>query len=113
MSNFVFHITEVDRILDDRVHMSYKGACSLAQDWARVAKITEEAGEAIAELIAWTGQNPRKGLPNPAAHDAMLRELADTALTAIYAMQHFIKDAPTTVMMLEERAMVHYERLKS
>jgi hypothetical protein len=34
----------------------------LAQDWARVAKVCEEAGEAIDALIRMTGQNPRKGV---------------------------------------------------
>lgn len=67
----------------------------LAQDWARVAKITEETGEAIAELISWSGQNPRKG-KDDAAFERMLAELADTAVTAILAIQHFTKDARET-----------------
>lgn len=54
-------IRDADEWLDGSVSHYYKLE-PLAQDWARVAKVSEEVGEAIAELIAATGQNPRKKL---------------------------------------------------
>jgi NTP pyrophosphatase (non-canonical NTP hydrolase) len=72
----------------------------LAQDWARVAKVAEETGEAIDRLIAMTGQNPRKGVCG--TREELLGELADVALTAILAMQHFTKDSTETFRILDE-----------
>lgn len=80
----------------------------LAQDWARVSKVQEELGEAIGELILATDQNPRKqGLGDRARlHD----ELADTALTAIFALQHFTGNALTTSRLLGEKLEAIYVR---
>jgi hypothetical protein len=85
-------IRTADLWLDECVSPDYD---TLAQHWARVAKTSEEIGEAIAQLILWTGQNPRKPR-NPGAYDDMLSELADTALTGILAIQHFTKDTART-----------------
>jgi IS605 OrfB family transposase len=82
-------IRNVDRWLDAEVDGAY-AAEPLAQDWARVAKCSEEVGEAIEALIAYTGQNPRKGICG--SRDAMLAELADVAVTAMFGIQHFTKD---------------------
>lgn len=87
-------IRVIDEWLDGEVSIPYKEQ-ELAQDWARVAKVTEEIGEAIAQLIWWTGQNPRKPMDFTAKH-RMTDELADTAMTAILAIQHFTKDDVTT-----------------
>lgn len=89
----------VDKWLDDLVSEWYKDQ-PLAQDWARVAKVVEENGEAIQELILFTGQNPRKPV-DPEAKERMLKELADTALTAILAIQHFTKDTMETRAILQ------------
>ncbi len=102
-------ITDVDAWLDEAVDDIY-GRQYLAQDWARVAKIAEEAGEAIAELILSTGQNPRKGT-DPAARGRMLDELADAALTGILAIQHFTKDAETTKGIVERRMTRIWNRM--
>ena len=56
--------------------------------WGRVAKVSEEAGEAIATLIGATGQNPR---PNPFSgkthsYDDVVDELLDVAMTAVEHM---------------------------
>lgn len=80
--------------LDEKVSKEYQQQ-PLAQDWARVAKIIEETGEAIDALIRATGQNPRKPRDLHARHE-MLSELADTAMTAILGMQHFTKDETET-----------------
>ena len=91
----------IDAWLDDKVSPEYK-AQPLAQDWARICKETEEKGEAIAELILATGQNPRKGR-DPAATARLLEEMADRAWTCILGIQHFTKDAHATGHILDER----------
>lgn len=101
-------IAHIDEWLDNGVASHYP---PLAQDWARVAKCTEESGEAIAELISWTGQNPRKGDPDLEAFPRMLKELADTALTAILAIQHFTKDSDYTALIVEGRLDGLYRRI--
>lgn len=105
---FAANVIWVDNHLDEQVSEPYK-VMPLAQDWARVAKVIEEAGEAIAELIGMTGQNPRKGITSD--QDKLLGELADTALTAIYAMQHFTKDVRTTWYILTDKSAYHRKRM--
>jgi hypothetical protein len=102
-------VTEIDEWLDANVSEAYKDQ-PLAQHWARVAKAGEEAGEAIDALIAWTGQNPRKPQRDE-AYGELMDELADTALTAIYGMQHFTKDADETARLLLARLAHHHGRL--
>lgn len=92
--NAIEGIRIADIWLDEKVSPDYHNE-PLAQDWARVAKITEEHGEAIDALIRMTGQNPRKPNRTGAAHE-MLSELADAALTAMLAIQHFTKDTDKT-----------------
>jgi len=93
-------VERIDKWLDATVADSYHGQ-PLAQDWARVAKVTEEAGEAIDALIGCTGQNPRKGFYG--SEDELLNELADVAWTAILAIQHFTKDTGVTDTVLADR----------
>lgn len=101
-------VIAMDLWLDDMVSGAYKDQ-PMAQHWARVAKITEEAGEAISELISWTEQNPRKQ-ESPEAKERMVNELADTALAAIYAIQHFTKDVAETSEILEHAQSKHINR---
>lgn len=103
-------VERFDKWLDDNVGEQYTYDGWLAQDWARVAKITEEAGEAIAELILSTGQNPRKPLDTK-AHDRLLAELGDVAFTAIYAIQHFTKDMYLTKQVLRRTQTKHMGRM--
>jgi hypothetical protein len=102
-------VQAVDYILDDKVSQIYKDQ-PLAQDWARVTKIGEELGEAIQELILFTGQNPRKSIDSK-AYDRLLAELADTAMTGIYAIQHFTKDIRKTTQIMDAAQYKHAERL--
>jgi hypothetical protein len=104
-------ITEIDNWLDEKPGIDYSDQ-PLAQDWARVAKITEEAGEAIAELILWTGQNPRKP-QDPEAKERMLKELCDVILTGWLALQHFTKDAEETEARINGALVRTYERMLS
>lgn len=88
----------VDAWLDADAQARYQEQ-PLAQDWARVAKITEEAGEAVDALIGLTGQNPRKG--SYGTREKFLSELADTAWTAVFALQHFTKSKQETGYVLQ------------
>lgn len=98
----------MDDHLDAAVADRYKDQ-PLAQDWARVAKVTEEAGEAIDALIGLTGQNPRKG--EYGTFDDLVNELCDVALTGLYALQHFTKDGGQTMGALLARATHHRQRV--
>ncbi|MFJ2864255.1 MazG-like family protein [Kitasatospora sp. NPDC087314] len=54
--------------------------------WSRIAKVGEEAGEAVAALIGATGANPRKGTVGDLAD--VERELLDVATAALLAVDH-------------------------
>lgn len=100
----------MDEWLDGNVSAAYQDQ-PLAQDWARVAKVAEELGEAIAVLISITRQNPRKQDQGYTAQD-LVTELADVALTAMYAIQHFRKDdAEAAVTAILDRCAAHIRRL--
>lgn len=60
----------------------------------RVMKLAEEIGEAVEAYIGMVGQNPRKGVTHTRAD--LLNELADVAVTALCAMQHFTRDETAT-----------------
>lgn len=102
-------IAWMDTWLDDNVAEPYKDQ-PLAQDWARVSKVVEEAGEALDALIGVTGQNPRKGTYG--SHADLYAELCDTALTALYGLQHFVKNRHETLGLLMDRARYHHERVQ-
>lgn len=103
------YIIDIDKWLDDKVSQEYKDQ-PLAQDWARVAKTVEEAGEAVNALIAWTGQNPRKGICG--TKEELLNELADVAFAAIFAIQHFTKNYSRTDMILQLKLKSIYDRVQ-
>jgi hypothetical protein len=52
----------------------------------RFLKVGEEAGEMFAEIIGWTGQNPRKGVTANLLD--VIEEALDVAITAIGAVEH-------------------------
>lgn len=52
----------------------------------RFLKIGEENGECMAEIIGWTGQNPRKGVT--ASLLDVMDEALDVAVTALGAVEH-------------------------
>ena len=131
----VFALLEpIDRVLDEGTAVIYKDQ-PLAQDWGRVAKVAEELGEAlehldehatvedwrrvgqiarpagraIAALIAYTGENPRKGVCG--RQEALLEELADVAMTAMLGIQHFTKDTVRTQRIVAAKAVFIAERL--
>ena len=100
-------ISWVNTHLDDHVSEVYKDQ-PLAQDWARVAKASEEVGEAIDALIGVTGQNPRKGTYGTL--DDLYDELADVALTAMYAIAHFENDIDV-LHIINKRSQYHKDRI--
>lgn len=89
LGEMLAELSKVDAWIDSDGSDIYKTQ-PLAQDWARVAKIGEEFGEAVNELILFTGQNPRKQQTD--SIQPLLGELADVVITAICAMIHFTKD---------------------
>lgn len=72
------------------------------EDSMRVLKLVEESGEAAAAYIGMVGQNPRKGVTH--TQTDLLSELADVAITALCAMQHFTQDSAVTRGMLAAKA---------
>lgn len=64
------------------------------EDSIRVLKLLEEAGEAAAAYIGMVGQNPRKGITH--SLEDLLNELADVAVTALCAIQHFTQEYAIT-----------------
>lgn len=103
-------LSMLDTWLDSEVSPDYQ-AQPLAQDWARVTKVGEELGEAIGELIAWTGQNPRKGAGDADARTRLLDELADVVWTGALAIQHFTKDTDATDRILVRRLERLHDRV--
>lgn len=93
-------IKALDDYLDANVSQQYKDQ-PLAQDWARLAKVAEELGEAIQAFIGVTGQNPRKGFTG--SEDDVDKELVDVALTAILCLQHRTKDVDVTATIIQDR----------
>ena len=73
------------------------------EDSMRVLKLVEEAGEAAAAYIGMVGQNPRKGVTHTLAD--LLGELADVALSARCAIQHFTGDAAATRDLLAAKTL--------
>jgi hypothetical protein len=104
LSQILIELAQVDTWLDDAVSDQYKHE-PLAQDWARIAKVSEELGEAVNAFILFTGQNPRKQGSN--SIQDTLEELADVAITAMLAIQHFTKDeAQTGVVILDKVRLI-------
>lgn len=103
-------IMEIDIWLDGQVADAYKDQ-PLAQDWARISKVSEELGEAIQEFIGATGQNPRKGVYSDQA--MVNNELADVVVTALLAIQHFTKDAEQTWQIVIDKILFLHKRALS
>jgi phosphoribosyl-ATP pyrophosphohydrolase len=90
----LLQITEtVDAYLDSHRSPEYIEQ-SLANDWARVTKVCEEAGEVWAALSKRTGENYRKGVCG--TETELLGELADCVSAAMCAIQHRTKNAKAT-----------------
>ena len=76
--------------------------------WGRVAKVSEEAGEAIAALIGATGQNPRKGITH--TYDDVVDELLDVAITAMTAVEHITGNDAKSLDLFQEKVGAVAER---
>ena len=79
-----------------------------AETWARLAKITEEAGEVVAAYIGATGQNPRKGVTHTISD--VEEELLDVALTALAALEHLRGHDARSGTMLADKLSKTLER---
>jgi NTP pyrophosphatase (non-canonical NTP hydrolase) len=101
-------VTEINNWIDGDIPPTYKEQ-PLAQHWARIAKLQEEAGEVVDAFIRLTGQNPRKGKTENWGE--FLDELADVAATAILAIQHFTGDWTETEQILWDKLISLRERV--
>jgi NTP pyrophosphatase (non-canonical NTP hydrolase) len=83
------------------------GLSQEADDVMRVLKLAEECGEVASAYIGMTGQNPRKGITH--TRRQMLDELADVAVTAMCAIQHFTGNAFVTEQIMDDKvnAIMH------
>jgi NTP pyrophosphatase (non-canonical NTP hydrolase) len=79
-----------------------------AATWARLSKITEEAGEVVAAYIGATGQNPRKGITHTIGD--VEEELLDVALTALAALEHLRGHDARSGCLLAEKLTRTLER---
>lgn len=68
----------------------------------RVAKVFEEAGEAMQALIAYHNVNPRKP---PGSLGDVIKELCDVALTAKVAIENFGADADAALATRERQVL--------
>ena len=95
-------------IADITAWLDESNPASPHEDSMRVMKVGEEAGEAIAAYIGMVGQNPRKGVTH--TQDDLLKELADVAITALCAMQHFTQDEAVTRAYMAAKIQAIIER---
>jgi len=79
-----------------------------AATWARLAKITEEAGEVVAAYIGATGQNPRKGVTH--TQSDVEAELLDVAITALAALEHLRGHDARSIPLLEAKVAATLRR---
>lgn len=79
------------------------------EDSMRVLKLVEEAGEAAAAYIGMVGQNPRKGVTH--TREQFLDELADVAITALCAIQHFTGNEAETSMTVSRKLVAMLDRI--
>lgn len=63
-----------------------------ARLWGRTAKVAEEAGEVISEVVLLTGQNPRKAYGGNVLD--LEAEMYDVAITALGAIWHLYDNEP-------------------
>lgn len=83
-----------------------------ALTWHRVTKPAEEAGEAIDEMIKFTGGNPRK--EKTINDSALVEELLDTALAALGGIEHLRGHTGTALNLLEDKiARVHLRAMEA
>ena len=78
---------------------------------ARVMKIVEETGEAVAAYIGTTGTNPRKGVT--ATDDDLAGELCDVVLAALVALATITGGTPQAESRLARHVAARAIRLRT
>lgn len=68
---------------------------------AYLALLASKNGKAVQAYIGMVGQNPRKGITH--TQNDLLDELADVAVTALCAIQHFTGDIGTTEHLVRQK----------
>lgn len=81
-----------------------------ALGWHRVAKVSEEAGEAVSAWLGYTGGNPRKGVTHELGD--VIGELLDTATAALAGVEHLTGNQGHSMWMLLEKINTVHKRSK-
>jgi hypothetical protein len=79
-----------------------------ALGWHRVAKVAEEAGEAISEWLLFTGGNPRKEPGRTMA--PVIEELLDVAVAALGAVEHLTGNRGVSMDLLFQKIDIVKDR---
>lgn len=106
MSEASARVAEISAWVDD--YNLNQGRDREALAWHRVSKVAEESGEALAQWLLYTGQNPRKGQQGSAAD--VIEELLDVAVAALGAVEHLMGNHGVCMEMLVEKINKVYTR---
>lgn len=98
MSTLSNDLAEFSAYIDDQNEREYSTANERA--YARVAKITEEAGELSGALLRYNGHNVIKEDGEPTAED-IGKHMLSVAITALGAYEHWTGNRGTSVRALE------------
>jgi len=74
----------------------------------RTGKVGNEYGETLDAIEAWTGENPRKGVTGTV--NEVLKELLDTAVAALGAVEHLTGNRGESIDMLDAHIRYVYAR---
>ncbi len=102
-------LNEINRWLDST-------PANIARDleavtWARISKLSEEVGEVVSAYIGVTGTNPRKG--QYSSLDDVVDELLDVGVTALVAVEHFIRGKGNSLDLLHKHIDAIHSRVTS
>jgi phosphoribosyl-ATP pyrophosphohydrolase len=103
-------VAVIDDYLDSHRNPEYIEQ-PLANDWARVTKICEEAGEVWLALSKRTGENYRKGVCG--SEEELLGELADCVSAALCGIQHRTKDIAATWAVVSSAFLKARDRINA
>lgn len=100
-------MAEISRWIDESP--ANKGRAPLEALLLRALKIGEENGEMVANIIGWTGQNPRKGVT--ATLDEVIDEALDIAATALMFVESATGNRGAALPMYFDKIIMVRERM--
>jgi hypothetical protein len=81
----------------------------IAEAYEALALCSLAQGRVVEAYIGMTGQNPRKGVTH--SLDDLLLELADVAISALCAIQHFAQDVQGTRNLVLRKSALGTQRV--